>query len=111
MCRRIGYAIDQSVRRDEAGGELSMTSDHRERYRQAAETALQQRDWCIGYLHRIHKTSISWQLAKNRSYIRRDLMREASEPLPSEVTTNTRWGADEAPLQICLLRSPRAAGR
>ena len=33
---------DQSVRRDEAERELSMTSDHRERYRQAAEDALQQ---------------------------------------------------------------------
>lgn len=66
-----------------------MASEQRERYRQAAEDALQQLDWCIGYLHGINKTSISRQLARNRSYIRRDLMREASEPLPSEVAAKT----------------------
>jgi hypothetical protein len=65
-----------------------MDSD-RERYRQAAQDALQQLDWCIGYLHGIRKTPISRQLAKNRSYIKRNLMKEASEPLPTEVTTQT----------------------
>ncbi len=35
-----------------------MASDSEERYRQAAEDALQQLDWCIGYLHGIHKTPI-----------------------------------------------------
>jgi hypothetical protein len=64
-----------------------MASDREERYRQAAEDALQQLDWCIGYLHGIHKTPISRQLAKNRSYIKRNLMKEAQEPLPTEVTT------------------------
>ena len=54
------------------------------RYRKAAEDALQQLDWCIGYLHGIRKTGISKQLARNRSYIKRQLMREAVEPLPSE---------------------------
>lgn len=63
-----------------------MTSDQTQRFRQAAEDALQQLDWCIGYLHGIHKGRISAQLARNRAYIRRDLMREAHEPLPSEVT-------------------------
>lgn len=56
------------------------------RYRQAAEDALQQLDWCIGYLHGIRKTKISSQLARNRAHIRRNLMHEAHEPLPSEVT-------------------------
>lgn len=63
-----------------------MTSGDGERYRQAAEDALQQLDWCIGYLHGIKKARISTQLAKNRSYIRRNLMQEATEPLPTEVT-------------------------
>lgn len=63
-----------------------MPHDERERYRQAAEDALQQLDWCIGYLHGIRKNKISAQLARNRSYIRRALLREATEPLPSEVT-------------------------
>ncbi|MBV8936076.1 MAG: hypothetical protein JO095_09755 [Alphaproteobacteria bacterium] len=53
-------------------------------YRQAAEDALEQLDWCIGYLHGIGKRPITRQLARNRAYIRRNLMREATEPLPSE---------------------------
>jgi hypothetical protein len=60
-----------------------------DRYRQAAEDALQQLDWAIGYLHGIHKTEISKALAKNRSYIRRRLMKESEEPLPAEQTGET----------------------
>jgi hypothetical protein len=66
-----------------------MNSDQHQGYRQAAEDALQQLDWCIGYLHGIHKGKISAQLARNRGYIRRNLMNEAHEPLPSEVTPAT----------------------
>lgn len=66
-----------------------MASESDERYRQAAEDALQQLDWCIGYLHGIRKTKISAQLAKNRAHIRRHLMNEAHEPLPSEVTAES----------------------
>ena len=60
-----------------------------DRYRQAAEDALQQLDWTIGYLHGIHKTDISKALAKNRSYIRRNLLREGEEPLPDQETDET----------------------
>lgn len=63
-----------------------MTSEQGDRYRRAAEDALQQLDWCIGYLHGINKGKISTQLARNRSYIRRELLQEAQEPLPTEVT-------------------------
>ncbi len=66
-----------------------MASDEKQRYRRAAEDALQQLDWCIGYLHGIHKTAISAQLASNRNYIRRHLLRAPAEPLPSEVTAET----------------------
>jgi hypothetical protein len=55
-----------------------------ERYRQAAEDALQQLDWCIGYLHGIRKVAISRALSKNRSYIRSHLMGTAEQPLPSQ---------------------------
>lgn len=41
--------------------------DELERYRQAAEDALQQLDWCIGYLHGIRKVDISRALARNRT--------------------------------------------
>jgi hypothetical protein len=63
-----------------------MSSEDGERYRQAAEDALQQLDWCIGYLHGIRKSKISRQLAKNRSFIKRNLMKQPVEPLPSEVS-------------------------
>lgn len=59
--------------------------DQNERYRRAAEDALQQLDWCIGYLHGIRKEKISVTLARNRAYIRRNLLHEAHEPLPTEV--------------------------
>ena len=54
-----------------------------ERYRQAAEDALQQLDWCIGYLHGIRKVGISKALARNRSFIRSNLMDRPEEPLPT----------------------------
>jgi hypothetical protein len=57
-----------------------------DRYRQAADDALQQLDWAIGYLHGIHKTEISKALAKNRSHIRRKLMGRDEEPLPGQQT-------------------------
>ena len=63
--------------------------DETERYRQAAEDALQQLDWCIGYLHGIRKTEISSQLAKNRTHIKRSLMKKSTEPMPSEATSET----------------------
>ena len=66
-----------------------MASDQTERYRQAAEDALEQLDWCIGYLHGIHKTKISSQLAKNRANIKRNLMKQSAQPVPTEVTSET----------------------
>src|SRR5690349_17627473 len=64
-------------------------TDEAFRYRQAAEDALQQLDWTIGYLHGIKKTEISKALAKNRSFIRRRLMGQAEEPLPDQQTSET----------------------
>jgi hypothetical protein len=60
-----------------------------DRYRKAAEDALQQLDWVIGYLHGIRKTDISRALAKNRSYIRTQLMGREEEPLPTQETSET----------------------
>ena len=67
----------------------SEQQDHREaamRYRQAADDALQQLDWCIGYLHGIRKTEISRALSRNRSHIRTALLKVPEEPLPSSET-------------------------
>ena len=66
-----------------------MSTEQAERYRQAAEDALGQLDWCIGYLHGIHKNRISTMLAKNRAYIRRQLLDKPDQPLPSQVTSET----------------------
>jgi len=56
----------------------------------AAEDALQQLDWAIGYLHGIRKTEISKALARNRSIIRQRLMgRDEEEPLPTQQTGET----------------------
>ena len=60
-----------------------------DRYRKAAEDALQQLDWAIGYLHGIRKTDISRALARNRSYIRTELMKRDEEPLPTQKTSET----------------------
>jgi hypothetical protein len=63
--------------------------DELERYRQAAEDALQQLDWCIGYLHGIRKTEISRALAKNRAHIRTELLKRPEEPVPAQETDQT----------------------
>jgi hypothetical protein len=60
-----------------------------DRYRKAAEDALQQLDWAIGYLHGIRKLEVSRALAQNRSYIRRNLMGRSEQPMPTQQTKET----------------------
>jgi hypothetical protein len=60
-----------------------------DRYRKAAEDALQQLDWVIGYLHGIRKLEISRALAKNRSHIRTQLMGRDEEALPTQQSDET----------------------
>jgi hypothetical protein len=67
----------------------SSTHDDADRYRQAADDALQQLDWAIGYLHGIRKLQISRALARNRSVIRRSLLEETEQPLPAQQATET----------------------
>lgn len=70
----------------EATGVADGRQTEAERYRQAADDALQQLEWCIGYLHGIRKPRISGALARNRRVIRRQLLRRPSEPLPTART-------------------------
>jgi hypothetical protein len=70
-------------------GDTATKRSETDRYRQAAEDALGQLDWTIGYLHGIQKTEISRALAQNRSYIRRHLMQEPDRGLPDEKTDET----------------------
>jgi hypothetical protein len=76
----------RNSKKDESGQDASGDVD---RYRQAAEDALQQLDWAIGYLHGIRKTDISKALAKNRAHIRSNLMDEPEQPLPAQETSET----------------------
>jgi hypothetical protein len=64
-------------------------NDEAMRYRRAAEEALQQLDWCIGYLHGIRKAQLSSRLAKNREFIKRNLMNEATAPTPTATTSES----------------------
>jgi hypothetical protein len=50
-----------------------------ERYRTAAEDALQQLDWCIGYFAGAHKPQIARALSANRAHIRREIMRRSAQ--------------------------------
>jgi hypothetical protein len=76
--------------RDGGGQEdRHLETETEDRYRQAAEDALSQLDWCIGYLHGIHKVEVSRALAKNRSFIRKRLLGEHEEPVPSQTTDET----------------------
>lgn len=56
--------------------------DELEAYRQAAEDALQQLDWCIGYLHGIRKNHEAKMLAANRQRIRQNLLHREPQPDP-----------------------------
>jgi hypothetical protein len=58
-------------------------SGETERYRQAATDALEMVDWCIGYLVGSHKEKIASQLAQNRAHIRKQLLHESAEPVPT----------------------------
>ena len=70
-------------------GDRHIETEMEDKYRQAAEDALSQLDWCIGYLHGIRKVEVSRALARNRSFIRKSLLGEAEEPLPTQSTTET----------------------
>jgi hypothetical protein len=69
--------------------EADQKQEEADRYRKAAEDALQQLDWVIGYLHGIRKVEISRALARNRSYIRTRLMQRAEQPVPTQKTGQT----------------------
>ena len=69
--------------------EGDISSNETERYKQAAEDALMQLDWCIGYLHGIRKSHLSARLAQNRMQIKQKLMQEPTSQLPSATTSET----------------------
>jgi hypothetical protein len=70
----------QNDKRDSIGA----TDDELERWRRAAEDALQQLDWAIGYLHGIGKDPEARALAANRRVIRQRVLEQEAEPLPAD---------------------------
>ena len=81
--------MPQARKRQSSSSQSDSKQDETDRYRQAAEDALQSLDWAIGYLHGIRKTEISKALAKNRSYIRTRLLGQGAQPDPSMKTDET----------------------
>jgi len=77
---------EDSERVNELRRRISDLESEVERFRTASEDALQQLDWCIGYLHGIRKVGISRALAKNRAYIRTQLLGRMEEPVPAQRT-------------------------
>jgi hypothetical protein len=71
---------------------MASPTNEKDRYRRAAEDALQQLDWCIGYLHGLRKVEISRALAKNRSYIRKRVLDDSEQPDPAQQTSETGEG-------------------
>ena len=61
----------------------ALTNDT-ERYKKAMDLALQQIDWCVGYLHGIRKTNVSQALARNRLYIAEQIANEREIKLPTD---------------------------
>ena len=67
-------------------GQLRELEEEVDRYRRASEDALQQLDWCIGYLHGCGKTGLARGLATNRSHIRQHLLQRSKQPVPTETS-------------------------
>ena len=71
----------ESDRIEELEKELAHLMEEVERYRSAAEDALQQLDWCIGYFAGSPKGKVARVLSANRSHIRRQYLRRADQAL------------------------------
>jgi hypothetical protein len=63
--------------------EVHFLMEEVERYRSAAEDALQQLDWCIGYFAGSHKGALARSLSANRSHIRTKYLRRDEQSTPS----------------------------
>ena len=57
------------------GNDVHARTDEVDRYRRAADEALNQLDWCVNYLYRVRKSAIAQVVEKNRSHIRRQMSR------------------------------------
>jgi hypothetical protein len=85
--------------------------DAAERYRQAAQDALEQLDWCIGYFHGTGRVKVSGALSRNRSYIRSQLLPQPAEPLPEPTSRSSRPSAGRKDRGSVNGRPRRGRGR
>ena len=74
----------ESRRIEELELEVAQLMEDVERYRSAAEDALQQLDWCIGYLAGCQKGKVARVLGANRAHIRREYLHRASQKTPTQ---------------------------
>jgi hypothetical protein len=65
---------------------IGPTDNELERWRRAADDALQQLSWAIGYLHGIGKHAQARTLAINRRIIRERILERSGQPLPAGTT-------------------------
>ena len=75
---------DDRDRIEQLEQELDHLMHEVERYRSAAEDALQQLDWCIGYFAGAHKGQIAGVLSANRAHIRKAYMRRSDQKQPTQ---------------------------
>jgi hypothetical protein len=81
---RSAEASRRSVEDVQRRARIRKLENELERYRHASQDALQQLDWCIGYMCGSGRVAIARSLSKNRAYIRTHLLKRAEQPLPTE---------------------------
>lgn len=74
---------------------IGPTDSEVERWRRAAEDALQQLSWAIGYLHGIGKHAQARTLAVNRRIIRERILERSAQPLPAGAAQGVHNGRAE----------------
>jgi hypothetical protein len=80
---------------DSNGESIGPTDNEVERWRRAAEDALQQLAWATGYLHGIGKHAQARALAMNRRIIRERILERSGQPFPAEAAQPVHNGRAE----------------
>lgn len=74
------FGVAKAQRDPRRRGEGMARDEETARYREAAQLALDQLDWCVEYLRSIRKPRIAKQLARNHAAISRRLHHSAGHP-------------------------------
>jgi hypothetical protein len=87
--RRNAADSQRSAQDGQRNARIRELENEVERFRRASEDALQQLDWCIGYLHGSGKKAVARAISKNREYIRTNLLKRSEQPVPSQETNES----------------------